>query len=516
MNYLDYTFVVDRNNTPCMPITNNEAGFLIRCGVAKPINYDPFVVQRLDDYVSESEVRDEITMKMDMGYMNIGFSVGTEDHEYLSGQVKLLSGISDRLEQRASYRRTRRGRIRYRRNKNVDYKTVHNPTYKNGNEDNWVAPSTQHKIDSHIRLYRKIASWIPVDKAIIEIANFDIQAIKALKDGKEISGVDYQRGEMYGFENVKQYVRERDKYTCQICKADTIKKGTGLEVHHIIPRSQGGSNKPSNLISLCKKCHNKVHSNSNDNKYFRELQKRKINDTYKDATFMNTSRWRIYESIGSECPTYISYGYITSLNRKTNNLPKFHYVDAACIKKFTYKTLTRNIYLVEQKRCNDRCMSTFWDAKYIDSRDGKEKKGSELSYKRLPNATSKRTTRKEDVENDRVYRQRKTKKGEFRFVCNSRCLKPGDLIRINVGKRSGVIGEIATSKMENNRYKVIFCYDGQDVKYPSISISMEEYKELKETGSCESVSIVRTRRGMIWRRYDREKYEAEHEDQYAS
>lgn len=516
MNYLDYTFVVDKNNTPCTPITNNEAGFLVRCGVAKAINYDPFVIQRLDDYVSESEVRDEIIMKMDMGYMNIGFSVGTKDHEYLSGQVKLLSGISDRLEQRASYRRTRRGRIRYRRNKNVDYKTVHNPTYKNGNEDNWVAPSVQHKIDSHVRLYRKIASWIPIDKVVIEIANFDIQAIKALKDGKTISGVDYQQGEMYGFENVKQYVRERDKYTCQICKADTIKKGTGLEVHHIIPRSHGGSNKPSNLISLCKKCHNKVHSNNNDNKYFRELQKRKINDTYKDATFMNTSRWRIYETIGSECPTYISYGYITSLNRKTNNLPKFHYVDAACIKKFTYKTLTKSIYLVEQKRCNDRCMSTFWDAKYIDSRDGKEKKGSELSYKRLPSATSKRTTRKEDVENDRIYRQKKTKKGEFRFVCNSRCLKPGDLIRVNIGKRKGVIGEIRTTQSVGEKYKISFTYNGQDVKFPSLLISCEQYKELKDTGKCNDVSIVRTRRGMIWRRYDREKYEAENVDQYSS
>lgn len=516
MKYLDYTFVVDNNNVPCMPVTNNEAGFLIRCGVAKPINYDPFVIQRLDDYVSESEVRDEITMKMDMGYMNIGFSVGTEDHEYLSGQVKLLNGISERLEQRASYRRTRRGRIRYRKNKNMNYKTVHNPTYKNGNEDDWVAPSVQHKIDSHIRLYKKIASWTPVDKVIIEIANFDIQAIKALKDGKEISGVDYQRGEMYGFENVKQYVRERDNYTCQICKADTIKKGIGLEVHHIIPRSYGGSNKPSNLISLCKKCHNKVHSNNNNNKYFKELQTRKINDTYKDATFMNTSRWRIYESIGSECPTYISYGYITSLNRKKNNLPKFHYVDAACIKKFTYKTLTKNVYLIEQKRCNDRCMSTFWDAKYIDSRDGKEKKGSELSYKRLPSATSKRTTQKENIENDRIYRQKKTKKGEFRFICNSRCLKAGDLIRINTGKRKGIIGEVTTSQLERNKIKILFTYDGQDVKYPSISISKDEYNILKKIGKCDSISIVRTRRGMIWRKFDRIKYESENVDQYSS
>lgn len=31
------------------------------------------------------------------------------------------------------------------------------------------------------------------------------------------------------------------------------------EVHHIIPVSQGGTNEESNLMSLCKSCHNKIH-----------------------------------------------------------------------------------------------------------------------------------------------------------------------------------------------------------------------------------------------------------------
>lgn len=31
------------------------------------------------------------------------------------------------------------------------------------------------------------------------------------------------------------------------------------EVHHIIPVSQGGTSEESNLMSLCKSCHNKIH-----------------------------------------------------------------------------------------------------------------------------------------------------------------------------------------------------------------------------------------------------------------
>ena len=518
MRYLDFVLMVDSKDKPCRPIINGYAGCLLRSKKAVIINHDPLVIKRTDDYDSDTEDRKPIIYKMDMGYMNIGFSVGDKDNEFIAGEMKLLSGISDRIQARASYRRTRRGRLRYRRNKNADYKTVHNPTYKNGNQDGWVAPSVQHKIDSHVRLFKKMSAWIPIDKIIIEIANFDIQRIKAEIEGKEISGVDYQRGEMYGYENVKQYVRERDKYTCQLCKKSGI--GKVLEVHHIIPKNVGGSNKPSNLICLCHNCHrNKVHSNHNDNKYFRELQSRRINDTYKDATFMNTARWRIYDAIGDICAeTYVSFGYITKRNRETVHLPKFHYVDAACIDNFTYKTLSGTIYMIEQKKCNDRSMVDFSDAKYIDVRDGKVKSGSDLAYCRKTSATSKRTTRKEDIENNRIYRGEKVKKGTVRTYCMSYCLKPGDLIQISreSKNRAGVIGEITTmQKTHSGRFQILFAYSGQDCKYPSVGISSKDYQDLKETGSCSKLRIVRTRRGMIWRRYSRLNYESEHENQYS-
>lgn len=517
MKYLDFVLVVDSNNKPCRPVLNGYAGWLLRNKSAIIINHDPLVIKRTDDYNSDLEDRNPITFKMDMGYMNIGFSVGDEDNEFLCGEVKLLQGISDRLQARASYRRTRRGRLRYRRNKNADYKTVHNPTYQNGNEDGWIAPSVKHKIDTHVRLVKKISEWIPIDKAIIEIASFDIQKMKAEIEGKEISGVDYQHGEMYGYENVKQYVRERDKYTCQLCKKSGI--GKVLEVHHIIPRNDGGSNKPSNLICLCHNCHrSKVHSKNNDNKWFRELQSRKINDTYKDSTFMNTARWMIYNAIGelNVGKTDVSFGYITKTNRNKAKLPKFHYVDAACIDRFTYKTLSETIYMIDQKQCNDRSMVAFFDAEYIDTRDmdGKPKSGKELSYNRLSTAVSKRTTRKEDIENNRVFRGKKVSKGRFQKVCHSYCLKSGDLILIKYGKKINTIREVKTLQIVNGKYKILLAYDGKDVKNASVSISSEEYQNLKNNGDCSKIKIVRTRRGMIWRKHDRLKYELEHQDQY--
>ena len=45
---------------------------------------------------------------------------------------------------------------------------------------------------------------------------------------------------------------------CEMC----LKEGKLTpveEVHHIKPVSQGGTNSESNLMSLCRSCHNKIH-----------------------------------------------------------------------------------------------------------------------------------------------------------------------------------------------------------------------------------------------------------------
>ena len=41
---------------------------------------------------------------------------------------------------------------------------------------------------------------------------------------------------------------------CAACKSEE-----DLQHHHLVTRSEGGSNAPSNLITLCRSCHDKVH-----------------------------------------------------------------------------------------------------------------------------------------------------------------------------------------------------------------------------------------------------------------
>lgn len=56
---------------------------------------------------------------------------------------------------------------------------------------------------------------------------------------------------------LREFVKNRDGFTCRNCfiKNDSL----ALQVHHIVPVSNGGTDDLSNLILLCYDCHTSVH-----------------------------------------------------------------------------------------------------------------------------------------------------------------------------------------------------------------------------------------------------------------
>lgn len=53
---------------------------------------------------------------------------------------------------------------------------------------------------------------------------------------------------------MRKGVYKRDGYRCALCDSTS-----GLQVHHIMPRGQGGADHPMNLITLCWRCHAAAH-----------------------------------------------------------------------------------------------------------------------------------------------------------------------------------------------------------------------------------------------------------------
>ena len=52
----------------------------------------------------------------------------------------------------------------------------------------------------------------------------------------------------------RKAVYRRDGFRCALCDSPR-----SLQIHHVMHRSQGGSNDPMNLITLCWKCHAVAH-----------------------------------------------------------------------------------------------------------------------------------------------------------------------------------------------------------------------------------------------------------------
>ena len=116
-------------------------------------------------------------------------------------------------------------------------------------------------------------------------------------------------------------------------------------------------------------------------------------------------------------------GYLTANLRQKYEIEKSHLNDAFVIAGGTDTTLrTNNVYSRQKLRNNNRILQLFYDAKYIDRRDGKQKAGKELSSGRT------RRSRELNYDNLRQFRKEKVKKGRISIRRNHYQLRPHDVV----------------------------------------------------------------------------------------
>ena len=187
------------------------------------------------------------------------------------------------------------------------------------------------KIQEHITAIKRVCAILPVTKVVVEAAEFDLQMIKAIEEGKHVpEGEDYQKGEMLGHYNVRQYVLWRDGYTCQCCGAHG--KSIKHHVHHLESRKTGG-NVPDNEITLCEDCHEKLHKHLLTEDQLAKLKGRKHSST-RDAAFMGIMRKTLIQRLRNELhfPVWETHGYVTKYTRtELLKLRKSHTNDALAI-----------------------------------------------------------------------------------------------------------------------------------------------------------------------------------------
>ena len=321
-----FVYVLNMHGEPLMPCKPRKARKLLKEKKAKVVNRTPFTIQLL---YGSSGYKQPVNLGVDAGSRCVGLSATTANKELFKATVELRQDIPKLLKNRKILRRSRRSRkLRYRPAR-----------FNNRGKKGKLAPIIQHKIDSHITIIKRICSIIPVQNIIVETAEFDTHKLK----NPNIQGIEYQNGEKKGYYNVKQAVLSRDKYTCQICK----EKQKKLEVHHILPKSQGGSNRMDNLVTLCNECHHKVHNG--------ELEFNRKIPKFNHASHMNIMRKRLIELLKEEFENvYETFGYLTKYAREKLGIIKSHCNDAFIISHNLEAEQSNIEYLFKKVRRHNR------------------------------------------------------------------------------------------------------------------------------------------------------------------
>lgn len=463
-------YVVTNTGKPLMPTTEPRARKLLKKSRAKIYKYRPFTIMILD---REDGATQPIEYKSDVGYQHVGISVASEKHEYQSVQIDLLPDEPERHNDQRMYRRTRRNRKRYRK-----------PRFDNRKkEDGWLPPSIQHKVDIQVTYYQKIAEVCPITTATFEMGKFDTQLLKALEEGNPLpQGKDYQQGERYGIETLRQAVFERDHHTCIICGRSSFKDGAKLHMHHIGFWKKDRSDRLNNLATACEKCHTPANHKPGGLLYGKEPKVKNM----ADATYMTTIRWQMLDMLKKavpHIPVEVTYGAKTKIQRQQLGLDKSHANDAYSIGSMHPKHRAHTILLRKERR-NDRILQKFYDAVYIDSRDGKKKTGQQLSNGRI------NRNHKKDSENLHPYRKQKVKKGHVNIRRNRTQLKPGSLV-IYQGEHLIVHGTHTTAYTSKKTGQTAF---RTNVEFTTLA------KDGRKSTKLENVTVVRPVYNTGWKK----------------
>jgi 5-methylcytosine-specific restriction endonuclease McrA len=317
-------FVVDANKKPLNPVHPGFARLLLAQQKAAVLRHYPFTIV-LKTEVEHSEVQ-PLRLKIDPGSKTTGLALLND----ATGAVVFAAEIQHRgqaiksaLDQRRLARRSRRQRqTRYRK-----------PRFANRKRKvGWLPPSLESRIANIVTWVQRLRKLASITALSQELVKFDFQQM----ENPEISGVQYQQGTLAGYE-VRQYLLEKWDRACTYCGI----KDVPLQVEHIQAKANGGTDRVTNLCLACEKCNTakgrldiRVFLAKQPDLLARILAQAKA--SLKDAAAINMTRWSLYSCLNAiGLPIECGSGGLTKFNRTVRELPKAHWIDAACVGKST-------------------------------------------------------------------------------------------------------------------------------------------------------------------------------------
>jgi 5-methylcytosine-specific restriction endonuclease McrA len=313
----NYVFVQDTNHRVLSPCHASVAKRLMDSGRAARWKQYPFTI------ILKKEVNDviePIELKIDPGSKVTGFALNQKSSALWGAELTHRgAAIKQSLESRRSLRRGRRNRhTRYRQ-----------PRFNNRvRPEGWLAPSLQHRVETTMTWVHRLIKLCPIASISMELVRFDLQQI----ENPEISGVEYQQGELAGYE-VREYLLNKWGRKCTYC----AKGDVPLQIEHIVPKAKGGSNQISNLCLACEPCNLKKGAQdiaqflSKKTELLKQIQAQ-AKRSLRDSAAVNSTRWALLNRLkATGLSVSTGSGGQTKFNRTRLGLPKTHWLDAACV-----------------------------------------------------------------------------------------------------------------------------------------------------------------------------------------
>ncbi|MEG4533941.1 RNA-guided endonuclease IscB [Microcoleus sp. D2_18a_D3] len=315
----NFVFLLDIHKRPLNPIRPGLARKLLTTGKAAVFKRYPFTLILKVEITAPQE---PITLKLDPGSKATGIALVRGENIIFGAELTHRGqAIKASLESRRSLRRGRRNRhTRYRKARFL------NRTRPKG----WLAPSLQHRVETTLTWATRLMKVAPIGSIVQELVRFDLQQL----ENPEINGLEYQQGVLCGYE-IREYLLNKWDRKCAYCGVTD----TPLQVEHIHPKAKGGSNRISNLCLACDACNKKKGTQDVEQFLSKkpEILKRILSQAQrplKDAAAVNSTRWALFNRLRmTGLPVSTGSGGLTKFNRTRLQLPKSHWLDAACVGK---------------------------------------------------------------------------------------------------------------------------------------------------------------------------------------
>jgi len=313
-------FLVDTNRQPLSPVHPGRARLLLKAGKAAVLKRYPFTLI-LKAAIEQPQVQ-PLRLKLDPGSRISGIAIV----DNASGQVLFAAELAHRSQQIKKALDDRRAVRRRRRARHTRYRK---PKFQNRSRPpGWLVPSLQSRVCNIATWVKRLRKLCPVTAISMELVRFDLH----LMQNPEISGIQYQQGTLAGYE-CREYLLAKWGRACSYCG----KQNVPLEIEHIVARANGGTDRISNLCLACAPCNKRKGTQdiavflAKKPDLLKQIQAQ-AKTPLKDATAVNSTRWALFELLQElGLPIECGSGGMTKYNRELRNLPKTHWVDAACV-----------------------------------------------------------------------------------------------------------------------------------------------------------------------------------------